>query len=351
MSVPAFAATPTTAELAEAHPAMRQKLQLGDHGHWVMTLQADLKWLGMQNVGPVDGIFGPKTAVALKTFEEAHGLSVTSGTTPKVWQQILSGFGLTPPPSKVLSLKALMAKHPAMSQVLQPGSSGHWVMTLQADLKLLGMQNVGPVDGVFGPKTAAALRDFELSRHLPSTSATNPVVWQDILSGFHLMPPYSDATSSTNASTPKSSSTKSATIKTTTRSTPSSTPSVKTVTHSVAPQQKMIDGRPVVKVLHLIATAYGPSLKDNYPYGPVDAFGQPLQAGMVAVDPRVIPLKSYLYVTGYTDSKLPSGGFLGHAMDTGGAIKGLRLDIFMNANASTVSNFGIEPVTVYVLGK
>ncbi len=99
------------------------------------------------------------------------------------------------------------------------------------------------------------------------------------------------------------------------------------------------------------ATAYGPSLQDNYPYGPVDAFGQPLKPGMVAVDPSLIPLKSYVYVKGYTDTHLPSGGFLGRAMDTGGAIKGHRVDIFMNANSQTVSNFGIEPVTVYVLGK
>ena len=75
-----------------------------------------------------------------------------------------------------------------------------------------------------------------------------------------------------------------------------------------------------------------------------------LQAGMVAVDPSVIPLKSYVYVKGYKDSYLPQGGFLGHAMDTGGAIKGMRVDIFMNDNPTIVSNFGVQPVTVYVLG-
>lgn len=113
----------------------------------------------------------------------------------------------------------------------------------------------------------------------------------------------------------------------------------------------MIDGYPVIAVYQVRATAYGPSLKDNYPFGPVDAFGQPLQAGMIAVDPSLIPLKSRVYVKGYTDHNLPTGGFLGRAMDTGGAIKGHRIDIFMNASPQTVSNFGIEPVTVYVLGK
>ncbi len=136
-----------------------------------------------------------------------------------------------------------------------------------------------------------------------------------------------------------------------TKSSSASSSSPSQVSQTPSGKTKTIDGRPVIAVYHMRATAYGPSLKDNYPYGPVDAFGQPLARGMVAVDPRLIPLKSYVYVKGYTDPRLPQGGFLGRAMDTGGAIKGHRIDIFMNANSQTVSNFGIEPVTVYVLGK
>ncbi len=112
----------------------------------------------------------------------------------------------------------------------------------------------------------------------------------------------------------------------------------------------IINGRPVLAEYHMIATGYGPSSRANYPYGPVDAFGKPLAPGMVAVDPTVIPLKSYVYVQGYHDSVLPSGGFLGRAMDTGGAIQGHRIDIFINAGPQTVSHFGIERVKVFVLG-
>lgn len=126
--------------------------------------------------------------------------------------------------------------------------------------------------------------------------------------------------------------------------------SPKVVHAAPAARTRTIDGYPVKHVYHMIATAYGPSLQDNYPYGPTDAFGQPLAPGMIAVDPSVIPLKSRVYVTGYKDGYLPTGGFLGRAMDTGGAIQGMRVDIFMNDNAQTVSNFGVQPVTVYVLG-
>lgn len=106
----------------------------------------------------------------------------------------------------------------------------------------------------------------------------------------------------------------------------------------------------VGKTLSMTATAYGPSLKDNYPYGPVDAFGKPLVSGDVAVDPRVIPLGTRLYVSGYHTPYLPAGGFVAVARDTGGAIKGNRIDLFINGNASEVSSFGIQHVTVKVLG-
>ncbi len=104
------------------------------------------------------------------------------------------------------------------------------------------------------------------------------------------------------------------------------------------------------QTLSLVATAYGPSLKDNYPYGPVDYYGKPLKPGDVAVDPRVIPLGTRLYVSGYHSSMLPSGGFYAVAVDTGGAIKGNRIDIFINAPDAQVLNFGIQDVTVTVVG-
>ncbi len=211
----------------------------------------------------------------------------------------------------------LEARHPAIKQLLQYSDRGKWVMTLQADLNELGYHS-GPVDGSFGPVTEAAVRSFQRTHHLPITGVTYPATWQDILAGFGLVPPV-------NASGFRASQVSSAGSGT-------------------------IDGYPILHTYHMIATAYGPSLADNYPYGPIDAFGQPLTPGMIAVDPSVIPLKSRVYVAGYHDGYLPQGGFLGRAMDTGGAIQGMRIDIFMNDNATVVSNFGVQPVVVYVLG-
>lgn len=244
------------------------------------------------------------------------------------------------PAARVATTAQLETQHPAMQNTLHYSDQGHWVMTLQADLNDLGV-NAGPVDGIFGPKTEAGVKAFQTAHKLPVTGVANAVTWQDILSGFNLVPPANGNV--TGAMTAVTTGNYRKTSSTNVRSAMATNASV---SHA-----NMIDGRPILHVYHMIATAYGPSLQDNYPYGPTDAFGQPLKAGMIAVDPSVIPLKSTVYVSGYHDSYLPSGGFLGHAMDTGGAIQGMRIDVFMNDNAHIVSNFGVQPVTVYVLGK
>lgn len=111
-----------------------------------------------------------------------------------------------------------------------------------------------------------------------------------------------------------------------------------------------IVGHQVTGVLNLTATAYGPSLQDNYPYGATDYFGRPLIPGDVAVDPSVIPLGTRLWITGYSSPVLPQGGFMARAVDEGDAIQGNRVDIYINGSEATVSNFGVQHVTAYILG-
>ena len=103
--------------------------------------------------------------------------------------------------------------------------------------------------------------------------------------------------------------------------------------------------------ISMVATAYGPTAQDNYPYGATDYFGQPLTQGDIAVDPNVIPLKTCLYVTGYQSPYLPTGGEIGEADDEGGAIKGHRVDLYYRGTESQINRFGIQRVTVTILGK
>jgi len=90
--------------------------------------------------------------------------------------------------------------------------------------------------------------------------------------------------------------------------------------------------------MRLVSTAYSPN-EPGGGGGPSTAMGHPAVFGVAAVDPRVIPLGSKLYVVGY-----------GYAMayDTGGAIKGDRIDLCFDT-ASECENWGRKPVTVIVL--
>jgi 3D (Asp-Asp-Asp) domain-containing protein/LysM repeat protein len=103
-----------------------------------------------------------------------------------------------------------------------------------------------------------------------------------------------------------------------------------------------------VKVLDVKATAYSDSSEENK-WGPVDYFGNPLKLGTIAVDPKVIPFGTRVYITGYNFDGLPKGGLIATATDTGSAIKGNRIDIFVPGKRSYVATFGVQDVKVYIL--
>ena len=79
-------------------------------------------------------------------------------------------------------------------------------------------------------------------------------------------------------------------------------------------------------------------------YG-ITASGMKAARGVVAVDPRVIPLGTKLYI-----QSLDSYPDYGYAVagDTGGAIKGNRVDLFMESRSQALQ-FGRRSVKVYIL--
>jgi 3D (Asp-Asp-Asp) domain-containing protein len=97
------------------------------------------------------------------------------------------------------------------------------------------------------------------------------------------------------------------------------------------------------KSIDIVATAYAPGPHDNGKWGNLTHIGTKVRPGIIAVDPRVIPLGSSVYI------KYPDGhGVYAVAEDTGGAIKGNRIDIAVWTVAEAYQ-FGIQNVKVYVL--
>ena len=113
---------------------------------------------------------------------------------------------------------------------------------------------------------------------------------------------------------------------------------------------EMIEAEPVRE--NIVETSYGAINYSNVmsmeatAYLPTDGSGAGITAtgiratyGVVAVDPRVIPLGTKVYIPGYG---------VALAADTGGAIKGYKIDLCMESYSECM-RFGRRNVTVYVL--
>jgi len=97
----------------------------------------------------VDGIFGPKTAAAVRAFQSAHGLVVDGKVGNQTW--------------------------PVLIIQVQSGSSGDAVRAVQRQLH----ERSGwlTIDGIFGPQTNSVARDFQTFCGLSVDGIVGPVTW------------------------------------------------------------------------------------------------------------------------------------------------------------------------------
>ena len=98
----------------------------------------------------------------------------------------------------------------------------------------------------------------------------------------------------------------------------------------------VIDGHSYTKQIKVKATAYTPF---DAGCNGITATGTKAGYGTVAVDPRIIPLGSKVYIPGYGTAI---------AADTGGAIKGNRVDVCY-ATKGEAFGWGVKTVNVYIL--
>lgn len=104
------------------------------------------------------------------------------------------------------------------------------------------------------------------------------------------------------------------------------------------------------KMIDMSATAYTASFRDtnkhpDHPQFGITYTGVRVKKGIVAVDPKVIPLGTRLYVEGLEGT--PDYGYA-VAADIGSAIKGKKIDLYMDGQ-DVVDRFGRKKVRVYVL--
>ena len=135
-------------------------LKQGSQGHPVPALQYLLRDRGHHVT--VDGIFGPKTEAAVEQFQIADQLRVDGIAGPQTWGALII--------------------------VLARGSTGDAVRALQEEFRFRDLSgDPGPglaVDGVFGPRTAAAVRGFQQALGITVDGIVGPLTWRALVSGM-----------------------------------------------------------------------------------------------------------------------------------------------------------------------
>ena len=132
----------------------------GDGGHPVRTLQHLLRAHGHQVA--VDGIFGPRTAAAVRAFQQSRGLAADGDVGPLTWAAI------------IVQVKR--------------GDRGDAVRGVQEEFQfrnLSGDPSTGvQIDGIFGPITDAAVRGFQDALGLSVDGIVGPLTWRALISGM-----------------------------------------------------------------------------------------------------------------------------------------------------------------------
>jgi len=205
-SPPGPETTPQTA------PASDRLLRLGSQGEQVQELQAVLALLGFYS-GEINGVYQAATAAAVQQFQAAAGITVDGVVGPSTWQRLF------PLPSQVGQLTAAAPNQPAAQPVstapaaespappaasanapsssasttaaptaprevtlpiLRPGTRGPAVARLQERLRSLGYYS-GPIDGIFGPQTEAAVKAAQRNFSLNPDGIVGPATWTALL--------------------------------------------------------------------------------------------------------------------------------------------------------------------------
>jgi peptidoglycan hydrolase-like protein with peptidoglycan-binding domain/DNA invertase Pin-like site-specific DNA recombinase len=121
----------------------------------VRVVQRRLRRLGWQP-GPVDGLYGPRTRAAVTRFQSAARVGVD---------------GIVGPQTRRALTRAQHEPLRRGAGFAQPDGSPR-VHTLQVRLQRRGLRP-GPVDGLFGPRTQAAVERFQRADRVPATGVVN----------------------------------------------------------------------------------------------------------------------------------------------------------------------------------
>jgi peptidoglycan hydrolase-like protein with peptidoglycan-binding domain len=135
-------------------------LQQGSQGSRVKTLQYLLRgardlWRSLV----VDGAFGPKTEEIVRAYQDFAGLKVDGIVGPQTWASLTGGH--------------------AIGSTVRRDDTGEFVKAAQTELDRHNYSLV--IDGIFGDKTDAAVRQFQNTDGLDVDGVVGPNTWRGLI--------------------------------------------------------------------------------------------------------------------------------------------------------------------------
>jgi peptidoglycan hydrolase-like protein with peptidoglycan-binding domain len=161
IAVVGFSVPSTVASAAPGSPVEAPILQsgfaglrVGAQGSDVTSLQRVLIAAGINVPGGADGVFGPATRGAVVEFQSSHGLPAT-GEVDQATSNALASAGSGGGSSS--SGGSTSSGYVGLRQ----GARGPAVATVQRQLAANGVYVAGGADGVYGPATTTAVKQFQ----------------------------------------------------------------------------------------------------------------------------------------------------------------------------------------------
>lgn len=173
------------AEIEESYPGV--PLRIGDSGNNVKIIQTELNRIAQNypaipKIAEENGVFGVDTEAAVRKFQQIFELAPTGEVDKSTWYKIKQYY------VGVKNLSDLVSEGVTLSEAQVPfatqlseGSQGIGVRTIQYYLNIIAYFNPDlnppPLDGIYGPETTAAVKQFQQYYGLPVTGVLNTATW------------------------------------------------------------------------------------------------------------------------------------------------------------------------------
>ncbi|MEG3842522.1 peptidoglycan-binding protein [Microcoleus sp. herbarium14] len=176
----------------EQKPVKKEKtISAGADGPEVAAIQQRLQVHGF-SIGTIDGSYGSRTTSAVSAFQQSKGFNSDGIVNKETWTALAADPARAPETlqSNVPTQSNAPIENSASTDnndpvasnrttALTKGAAGSKVKTLQVRLEIQGY-DPGPIDGIFGARTATAVKSFQEYKGLTADGVVDEITWKAI---------------------------------------------------------------------------------------------------------------------------------------------------------------------------